>query len=100
MASSLKVPTLAALILAAALAGCAPPRFASPAGPYAYRQGWHEGCADGYAVAGSPMYKQKFTARPNAVGGAYESGWQAGFNACYASYGRIENTINLFFAPS
>jgi hypothetical protein len=100
MPNPLRLGTLCALILAAAVAGCAPPRFASPPGPYAYREGWHEGCADGYAVAGSPLYETKFTAGPNATGGAYESGWQAGFNDCNSSYGRIQNTIHLFFAPS
>ena len=36
----------------------------------------------------------------SVAGGAYESGWQAGFNDCNSSYGRIQNTIHLFFAPS
>ena len=94
------MPTLIALIGAAALAACAPPRFASPPGTYAYRQGWHEGCADGYAVAGSPLYETKLAAAAGAIGGAYESGWQAGFNDCSSSYGRIQRGIHVFFAPS
>lgn len=90
------------LILAAAtvLGACAPPRFASPPGTYAYRQGWHEGCADGYAVAGSPLYAHKGSAAPGAVGGGYEYGWQAGFNHCQASYGRIQRGIYVLLAPS
>ena len=85
---------------AAALAACAPPRFASPPGSYAYRQGWHEGCTDGYAVAGSPLYETKLAATPGVVGGAYESGWQAGFNDCSSSYGRIQRSIHVFVAPT
>lgn len=89
-----------ALAAAVALAACAPPRFASPPGPQPYRQGWHEGCSEGYAVAGSPLYEQKLSAAPGAIGAAYESGWQAGFNHCYASYGRIQRGIHVLFAPS
>jgi hypothetical protein len=91
---------LAIVAAVVALAACAPPRFASPPGPYAYRQGWHEGCSDGYAVAGSPLYAQKISAAPGAVGAAYESGWQAGFNHCNASMGRIQRGIHVLFAPS
>jgi hypothetical protein len=92
--------TCLAVIAAFALAACAPPRFASPPGPQPYRQGWHEGCAEGYAVAGSPLYEQKLAAAPGAIGPAYESGWQAGFNHCYASYGRIQRGVHVLFAPS
>jgi len=100
MPRSRRMPTLIALIGAAALAACAPPRFASPPGTYAYRQGWHEGCADGYAVAGSPLYETQLAAAPGALGGVYESGWQAGFNDCSSSYGRIQRGVHVFFAPS
>lgn len=100
MPKSRGLPILIAVVAAATLAACAPPRFASPPGTYAYRQGWHEGCANGYAVAGSPLYETKLTAAPDVTGGAYESGWQAGFNDCSSSYGRIQRSIHLFFAPS
>jgi|SRR5262245_57253485 len=100
MANFSRLPMLCALILAAAASGCAPPRFASPSGPYAYRTGWHEGCADGYAVAGSPLYETKFTAAPRDTGEAYGSGWRAGFNDCSSSYGRIQDAVHSFFAPS
>ena len=88
------------VFIAVALAACAPPRFASPPGPQAYRTGWHEGCSEGYAVAGSPLYEQKLAAAPGAIGAAYESGWQAGFNHCYASYGRIQRGVHGLFAPT
>ena len=99
---SLRSSTLLVAMIAATalLAACAPPRFASPPGPPAYRSGWHEGCSEGYAVAGSPLYGQKDAAAPGAVDAAYESGWQAGFNHCYASYGRIQRGIHVLFAPS
>ena len=64
MQESRRIPLLIAAVAAVALAACAPPRFASPPGPQAYRQGWHEGCADGYAVAGSPLYASKLEAAP------------------------------------
>ncbi|HXV22795.1 MAG TPA: hypothetical protein VED46_00910 [Alphaproteobacteria bacterium] len=88
------------IVAMAALAACAPPRFASPPGQHDYRQGWHEGCADGYAVAGSPLYEQKFAAAPAAPGVAFESGWQSGYNHCFASFGRIQRTINSVLSPS
>jgi hypothetical protein len=80
--------------------GCAPPRFASPPGAYAYREGWHDGCASGYAVAGSPLYEQALAASPQRPGVDYEAGWRGGYNDCSDSYGRIQETIHLFFAPS
>jgi hypothetical protein len=100
MQESRRIPLLIAAVAAVALAACAPPRFASPPGPQAYRQGWHEGCADGYAVAGSPLYASKLEAAPPPAEMAYESGWQAGYNHCYASYGRIQRGIHVLFAPS
>jgi hypothetical protein len=95
-----RIPLLIAVVAAAALAACAPPRFASPPGPQAYREGWHEGCADGYAIAGSPLYASKLEAAPARPETAYESGWQAGYNHCYASFGRIQRGIHVLFAPT
>ena len=99
MKGSLGIATLLSLAL---LAGaCAPPRFASPPGTYAYRQGWHDGCSNGYAVAGSPLYRSAGTDEaPAAEGKAYEAGWQDGFLDCSSSYGRIQRTIHGIFAPS
>ena len=95
-----RIPLLIAVVAAVALAACAPPRFASPPGPQAYRDGWHEGCADGYAIAGSPLYASKLEAVPARPETAYESGWQAGYNHCYASFGRIQRGIHVLFAPT
>jgi hypothetical protein len=95
-----RIPLLIAVVAAAALAACAPPRFASPPGPQAYREGWHEGCADGYAIAGSPLYASKLEGAPARAETAYESGWQAGYNHCYASFGRIQRGIHVLFAPT
>lgn len=100
MHGSRRMTLLIAAAAATMLAACAPPRFASPPGPQAYRQGWHEGCADGYAVAGSPLSATKLEAVPTDPDMAYESGWRAGYNHCYASYGRIQRGIHVLFAPT
>lgn len=100
MPRSHKTTKFLVMIAAATLAACAPPRFASPPGANDYRQGWHEGCADGYAVAGSPFYEQKLDAAPAAPGESFESGWQSGYNHCNASFGRIQRVINSVLSPS
>src|SRR3979490_3211433 len=41
--------------LAGLLSSCTLPMFAMPPGPLAYREGYHDGCDTGYAVAGSPF---------------------------------------------
>ncbi|HSD35480.1 MAG TPA: hypothetical protein VLE26_08690 [Alphaproteobacteria bacterium] len=51
-------------------------------------------------MAGSPLYASKLEAAPPPAEMAYESGWQAGYNHCYASYGRIQRGIHVLFAPS
>jgi hypothetical protein len=85
-----------ALIL---IAACAPPQWASPAGPRAFQMGYHEGCDAGYAVAGSPLYERIDTAEPPRADEPYLSGWEFGFFDCRSNYDRVQNTIHAFFGP-
>ena len=87
----------AALVL---LVACAPPRFASPPGSIAFRDGWHEGCAEGYAATESPLYATRTDATPSSPEPDYGIGWQEGYNDCAGSMGRIQRSIHVLFAPT
>ena len=99
----MKTP-IAMLALGAAaltfLTACAPPRFASPPGSLAFRDGWHEGCAEGYAVTGSPLYQTRSEASPSSPAPDYAVGWQEGYNDCAGSMARIQRSIHVLFAPT
>jgi hypothetical protein len=85
--------------LAGLLASCTLPMFAMPPGPLAYRQGYHDGCDVGYAVAGSPLYEQPSEVSPPRAGLDYDSGWSAGLYDCRSSFERIQRTVNLVLSP-
>jgi hypothetical protein len=69
---------LSLLPSAGLLSSCALPMFAMPPGPLAYREGYHDGCETGYAVAGSPFYQQVWEARTPRGEPDYVAGWTAG----------------------
>ncbi len=76
------------------LAGCALPASLSPAGSSSYRQGYHDGCDGGYAVAGSPLYVQRDSASPSGDDPEYVNGWMEGYSRCNNSWSRVQNTIH------
>jgi hypothetical protein len=86
--------------LAGLLSSCALPMFASPPGPLAYRQGYHDGCASGYAVTGSPFYEPAWEARPPRGEPDYVAGWTAGVYDCGGSFERIQRTIHEVLSPA
>ena len=81
------------------LAGCTTPMFTMPPGPQEYREGFSDGCSDGYAYAGSPFYKTRTTAEPPRMDDPYRVGWLAGFDRCRKSYQRIQTVVSSFFGP-
>jgi hypothetical protein len=81
------------------IASCAPPQWASPAGPRAFQMGYHEGCDAGYAIAGSPLYQRIDSAKPPRSKEPYLSGWEYGFYDCRGNYDRIQNTIRSILSP-
>ena len=91
---------LGLLPLAGLLASCALPTFASPPGPLAYRQGYHDGCESGYAVAGSPFYVQPWEVGIPQAEPDYVAGWTAGLYDCRASFERIQRTIHQALSPA
>jgi len=107
MLEMLRCPALrrmSAISLAGLLTSCTLPMFAMPPGPLAYRQGYHDGCDVGYAVAGSPLYEQPPYEQPPAVstprvGQDYVSGWSEGMYDCRSSFERIQRTVNLVLSP-
>jgi hypothetical protein len=74
--------------------------FAMPPGPLAYRQGYHDGCENGYAVAGSPFYEQSWDAMTPRAEPDYVAGWTAGLYDCKRSFERIERTIHQVLSPA
>jgi hypothetical protein len=74
--------------------------FAMPPGPLAYRQGYHDGCESGYAVAGSPFYEEVWEARAPRGEPDYVAGWTAGLYDCKASFERIQRTIHQVLSPA
>ena len=87
------------LSCAAVLTGCTTPMFTMPPGPHEYRVGFHDGCDDGYAYAGSPFYTLKESVQPPQSGELYGSGWQAGFEQCKRNYWRIQRTVSSVLGP-
>jgi hypothetical protein len=84
---------------AAFLVGCTTPMFTMPPGPQDYRVGFHDGCDDGYASAGSPFYEHTETAQPLYMGEPYVAGWQAGFEHCKSHYQRMQRVVSTVLGP-
>lgn len=81
------------------LSACTTPMFTMPPGPQAYRQGYHDGCGAGYAVAGSPLYQQVETAQPARTEEAYVIGWESGFERCKHNFQRMQTVVNSVLGP-
>lgn len=81
------------------LVGCTTPMFTMPPGPPEYRTGFHDGCDDGYAYAGSPFYTLRESAEPPPSDELYAAGWQAGFEQCKGNYWRIRRTVSIVLGP-
>jgi hypothetical protein len=81
------------------LAACTTPMFTMPPGPRDYRIGFHDGCDNGYAYAGSPFYQPVDSAQLPRSDDPYHSGWQAGFETCRANYQHFQRTLNSMLGP-
>lgn len=90
--------SLLSLTCGVILAGCSTPMFTMPPGLEDYRVGFHDGCDEGYAYAGSPFATSPASApaRSNEI---YASGWQAGFEHCKYHYQRIQRVVSTVFGP-
>ena len=86
-------------VILVGLAGCTTPMFTMPPGPKEYREGYSDGCSDGYAYAGSPFYKTRDNSDPPRLDDPYRVGWLAGFERCKKSYQRIQTVVTSFFGP-
>ena len=87
------------LTCAVTLAGCSTPMFTMPPGPQDYRIGFHDGCDDGYAYAGSPFYALEESTQPARSDEVYASGWQAGFEQCKNHYQRVQRVFSTVLGP-
>jgi hypothetical protein len=91
---------LSLISLVGLLTSCALPMFGMPPGPPAYRLGYHDGCDSGYAVAGSPFYKQVWEVGAPRAEPDYVAGWTAGLYDCKGSFERIQRTVHQVLSPS
>ncbi|HKP27511.1 MAG TPA: hypothetical protein VJV39_26825 [Dongiaceae bacterium] len=81
------------------LTACTTPYDTMPPGPWEYRLGYRDGCDEGYAYAGSPLYRQTSTRPAAPTAEPYRSGWLAGFDRCLDNYQHFQRTVNFLIGP-